>query len=426
MTKRIVKVLLVTLMFIIMTVNVEAASRNDKSTKTPINIQGKTFYAGVQVRLNYNQEDQRTAFIGDIDAKYDSDKNMIIASVKRSKINEVFEETDNSMYFNIELNIDYHDFTNDEFIIRGLSDAGTYWYEADGSRVNPEKNYLQFLSTAVEIWGGNYISTSTEDMYLYRGDYYLDTTHPISGNRSLSDFVDCTSEVFLSKVNWNFTIEEDVRADFKNVQEVVQNNGTEESLGITPKENLKIENVYTIYDNRNRNATYVQMFDEEGNAIVLDNDLKIEVDSNDKIDNIVQYFEDDDQNKIQILSFTYSKFFTGDANIKVYVGDKFEKGEALTLYYYNPENSNMEKIEEIVYVDSDKYVSFQLHHFSDYVLVKNENKLKTIVNNKKNESQPYMIFAVAGTAIITLLLIIFIIIKRRHKIANNENTNYKD
>ena len=87
MPKRIVKVLLVTLMFIFMTVNVEAASRNDKSTKTPINIQGKTFYAGVQVRLNYNQEDQRTAFIGDIDARYDSDKNMIIVSVKRSKIN---------------------------------------------------------------------------------------------------------------------------------------------------------------------------------------------------------------------------------------------------------------------------------------------------------------------------------------------------
>ena len=46
MKKRIVKVLLVFLMLIIMTVNVDADSRNDKSTKTPINIQGKTFYAG--------------------------------------------------------------------------------------------------------------------------------------------------------------------------------------------------------------------------------------------------------------------------------------------------------------------------------------------------------------------------------------------
>lgn len=425
MKKRIVKFLLAFLMFTIMTVNVDADSRNDKSTKTPINIQGKTFYAGVQVRLNYNQEDQRTAFIGDINANYDSDKNMIIASVKRSKINEVFEENDTSMYFNIELSIDYHDFTNDEFIIRGLSNVGTYWYEADGSRVRADRNYLQFLSTAIEIWGGNYVTTATEDYYLYKGNYYLDTTHLISGNRSLSDFADCTMEVFLSKVNWNFTIEEDVKADFKNIQEVVQNNGTEEAFGIEPKENLKIENVYTIYDNRNRNATYVQMFDEEGNPIILENDLKIEVDSSDNIDNFVKYFEDDDLNKIQILSFTYSKFFTGDANIKVYVGDKFETGDALTLYYYNPADSSMEKIEEIVYVDSDKYVSFQLHHFSDYVLVKNDNILKTTINNELFKPQPYIMIAVVGIIIITML-IIFMIVKKRNKAVDNENSNSKE
>lgn len=426
--KKIVKILLICVIFMTMITNVNAASRIDKSTKTPVNIQGQTFYAGVVVNLNYNQDNNHKAFIGDIKIDYDSNKNMITASVKRSKINEVFGETDTSVHLNIELDVDYHDFSQDEFIVRGDSSSGKYWYEGDGSRTYASSSgkYIGFLSTAMEIWGGNYIVTSTEDFYLFKGDYYLDTTHSIGGDRSLNDFANCTSEVHLSKVNWNFTIEEDVKADFKNVKEVIRNNGSEETVGVTPQENLTIENVYTIYDNLNREMAYVQMFDEEGNPIKLDDDLKITVDSSENINTLVEYFENDNLEEIQVLSFNYSKFFSGDANIKVYVGDKFNTGDVLTLYYYNPEDSNMELTEETVYVDDNKYVSFQLHHFSDYVLVKSDNELKTttpeVISNNNSNLKLYLLLGGALMLVIIVIVIVVVATKKK-KIVQSDIEN---
>ena len=77
----------------------------------------------------------------------------------------------------------------------------------------------------------------------------------------------------------------------------------------------------------------------------------------------------DSEIKRKYISFNYHGDLPTTATIKVPVSDKFEEGEKLMLYYYNPDKDVIELIQSNIKVINGN-VSFDIEHCSDYFLAK--------------------------------------------------------
>lgn len=397
---------------------VNALNRENKEDKTPIVIDGKTFYASAHIYFYNDKNEKRDAMIGDLDIKYDKSKSLITAKIKRSQINGTIETTDTSVNLNIELYIDYHDMDKDEFIMRYNDSSDYYFYEMSGDRL--EHNYAEFLSTPVEIYGGDYVAEAMDTFVLFEGSYFIDGGN-ITDNMTLSTLKG-SKELVKIKPKFKFTIEEDVKADMKNVEEYKSWSYDENENVVETNED--ITNFYAIYDSMNRESISVLLYDKNGEPVAIDDEIDIKVDSEEKIEELITYFDVDDKNNMQVLSFSYSKFFEGNAKIKVYVGDKFKKEDILTLYYFNPETEKMEVTEQEVNIDKEGYVSFTLKHFSDYVLVDKESKLSSIKNTidnniikKTNDNEGiYITAGIVGVVALTTIIVLIVKKKKRENV----------
>lgn len=67
------------------------------------------------------------------------------------------------------------------------------------------------------------------------------------------------------------------------------------------------------------------------------------------------------------LSFTHHGDLPSTATIRVYVGNQFNNGEELYLYYYDEENNKLEYVSDKNEV-IDGYVEFKINHCSEYFL----------------------------------------------------------
>ena len=409
--KKFSKVFIILLVFFSF-INVKAASRDDASTKTPINIQGKTFYAGVEVEFN---NFTRTGFIGDIDIKYDQGSNKIIASVKRSQINSVIESTDKNVYLNIELNIDYHDYSYDEYTIYSNEDGSIFWINEDGN--TNSKSYIEFLSTAVEIMGGVRSTAYSSGVHaLYKGDYFI--KNDLGGNHPASDFTNQQKEASLTNIGYDFYIVEDTDADMQNIT-TVDVGQTDE--GSQYKEDIKIDNFYQMVDNNKKAILSLAMYDNDGKPIDFDDkDMTLKIDESENQKDIVHYFENDNIDKIQILTINFKKKFEGKANIKTYVKKKFAEDKKVNLYYYNVEKGKMELIQKDVKIDENGYATFTVEHFSEYVITTADNKLasstKPEVTKKTNKIMKIdTIYLIIGGAVLLVLILITVSLIIRSK-----------
>lgn len=402
-------------------INVKAASRDDASTKTSIDIQGKTFYAGVEVEFN---NFTRTGFIGDIDIKYDQGSNKIIASVKRSQINSVIESTDKNVYLNIELNIDYHNYSKDEYTIYSNDDGSIYWINEDGN--TNSKSYIEFLSTAVEIMGGVRSTSNSSGVHaLYKGDYFI--KNDIGGDHPSSNFANQQKEVALTNIGYDFYIVEDTEADMQNIT-TVDVGQTDE--GSQYKEDIKIDNFYQMLDNNKKAILSLAMYDNKGNPINFDDkDMTLKIDESENQKDIVHYFKNDNSDKIQILTIDFKKKFKGKVNIKTYVKKKFAEDKKVNLYYYNVEKGKMELVQKNVEIDENGYATFTVEHFSEYVITTADNKLvssaKTEKTNKTNKIMGIdTIYLIIGGAVLLVLIVVTILLiiknKKRKKLLIKE------
>lgn len=67
------------------------------------------------------------------------------------------------------------------------------------------------------------------------------------------------------------------------------------------------------------------------------------------------------------LDYSYSGELPKDTEFSLYVGDKYNNGDKLKLYYYDVDNNNM-ILEEDELVVSNGYVKYKIEHCSNYVL----------------------------------------------------------
>lgn len=198
------------------------------------------------------------------------------------------------------------------------------------------------------------------------------------------------------------------------------------------KENIRLDNLYdnaVSYNNKKtkiektetrdyyyysiedyeRNLSYSWQFEKDPNqnisvedSLFITEDLRLSIDSNTSGANTITNRVD--QKKL-IISFDYHGALPLKTTVKINVSDRFKNGDSLYLYYYNPENNEIEYIMHNVEV-KDGYAEFQIEHCSDYFLT------AAVVNDAVNnpESVNYIII---GLVVIVFILVAVTLIQSK-------------
>lgn len=179
---------------------------------------------------------------------------------------------------------------------------------------------------------------------------------------------------------------------------------------------------------KNRLKYSWSLYDKNGVPLEINYDTQIDLDNSMYEDEITDLFErkSDIKDKLKFISFKHEGELGGTAKISIYVGDKFDKGEKLNLFYYDKNNNELDKINVLddgdyyIIVDEDGYVAFDIDHCSEYVLADSSLSVvdKKINNNSNNSNEvntlnPYVIGCLSLVAVIILIVILLIMKKKR-------------
>ena len=158
--------------------------------------------------------------------------------------------------------------------------------------------------------------------------------------------------------------------------------------------------LYDVVDNE-RNLTYSWKFLKEENKNIsveenmfINNDLRLSLDASTKD---TKRINEKVKNDKLIITFDYHGMLPLEAKVKIDVSDKFNDGEKLYLYYYNPDSDEIEYMDNAVFVKNGS-VEFQIKHCSDYFLT------AAVVNDAVNNPQS------VNYIIIGLIVVVFILI----------------
>lgn len=158
--------------------------------------------------------------------------------------------------------------------------------------------------------------------------------------------------------------------------------------------------LYDVVDNE-RNLTYSWKFLKEENKNIsveenmyIDNDLRLSLDASTKD---TKRINEKVKNDKLIITFDYHGMLPLEAKVKINVSDKFNDGEKLYLYYYNPDSDEIEYMDNVVFVKNGM-AEFQIKHCSDYFLT------AAVVNDAVNNPQS------VNYIIIGLIVVVFILI----------------
>lgn len=104
------------------------------------------------------------------------------------------------------------------------------------------------------------------------------------------------------------------------------------------------------------------------------------------------------------LDFKHNGILVNGTSIKLYVGDKFEDGNLVSVYYYNEKNNTLDlKIESIKVKKG--YIEFDIDHCSNYFV--------TMSNLKDNKSNNIFAIIIIIELIIVITIMVFYFIKRK-------------
>ena len=126
----------------------------------------------------------------------------------------------------------------------------------------------------------------------------------------------------------------------------------------------------------------------------IDNDLRLSLDASTKD---TKRINEKVKNDKLIITFDYHGMLPLEAKVKIDVSDKFNDGEKLYLYYYNPDSDEIEYMDNVVFVKNGM-AEFQIKHCSDYFLT------AAVVNDAVNNPQS------VNYIIIGLIVVVFILI----------------
>ncbi len=168
-----------------------------------------------------------------------------------------------------------------------------------------------------------------------------------------------------------------------------------EKQGLRIKKIEKQDTYSYVIDDEERDLIYTWSFPKS-----IDDDLNIDTDLRIRIDELngdAKIIDERVQENKMIVSFDYHGVLPEEATVKVNVGNKFKDGEDLYLYYYNPDNEEIEYIAHKLKV-RDGHVEFQIEHCSDYFLT--ATVVQDAVNNPKS-----MNYVIIGLIVVAFILV---------------------
>jgi len=355
--------------------------------------------------------------VKNVEASFDKSTETFYVSVNRSHINEVLREAVGyeNVNGNLSVNIDYHaDSNKDYYHFRDYSAdySGSFaCQKAYRDYEYRELGVINIKSGQISLLGANKDHTWADaDFLVFEGnpdnyeEYYISnklySREEISNEGLLFEF---------DKRNLIVSIVEDERIDLGEVKEVldVQKDSwswsEEEGEPDFSNEDLGADSFYAEYNDKNRMEYSWAQYDGEGNPMEVTNNTKIEIDNSENEENIYNLFFEDDttylEDNTKILTFDHDGDLGGTAKISIYVGDKFEPGDILSVYYYNESEGTLDDTyfrsssdtidvtdgkpvgegdyDELVgnhdlMVNEEGYIVFYIDHCSEYILVKND------------------------------------------------------
>ena len=173
---------------------------------------------------------------------------------------------------------------------------------------------------------------------------------------------------------------------------VVNKTGTK----VTKSENSR-ELTYVV-DDYEKNLTYSWSFDKKNidNTSIKD-DLFIDVDLRLSIKENLASIDDTVKQDKLVVSFEHHGELPSKAVVKIKVDNKFNDGDKLYLYYYNPDNDDIEFKEKNLVV-KDGEVEFSINHCSDYFLT--ATIVQDAVDNPKNIN-----YIIIGMVVVIIVLV---------------------
>lgn len=139
--------------------------------------------------------------------------------------------------------------------------------------------------------------------------------------------------------------------------------------------------------------------DKIGESIALNFNIDFESSKEDEINLLTNNIDK------TYLSFSHHGSLPSSADLKVYIGNKYENGQKLNLYYYNDKKNEVELIKENIEV-KDGYVEFPIEHCSEYFLS------GAIVNNPKQVSKN-MNYIIIGLFFTIMILLTYTMFRRK-------------
>lgn len=422
--------------------------RTTKTNKPIVQIGSVNAYITVSLSFDMEGAFANTKLpVDNVSAKYENGK--LYVTVKRSAINKVLKENNfENVYSLLEVNMDYLDLDPNKkyYIFKQYNsiESNLYsYYTKDEDYLGRNYNILEISSSSLPLIGTNpdYHSVGGGFLlyealeYSFERDTKLTKEQIVTEDRLLIDIAADTVYV---------DIVEDEQIDLGNNTTIIDSSGTvnQETGEVELNNTIDINNFYGEYFENQKLKYSWTVYDNEGNPIELNLNTSIRLDDSENEEKILSNFSSefsDIKERIKIISFEHEGEIGGKAKVSLYVGDKFEAGSILTLYYYNPENDELENpdwgsydeyIDEThdtydVLVDDEGYITIELTHCSEYVLtmqdvkpiekevIKLEEKEETKTEEKENKYLIPVVCGVIGTLLIAGVIGAVVVIKKK-------------
>lgn len=429
-------------------VNAEAdyTYRTTKNNKPVVTVGNVQAYVTVSLSFDMNGAYANTKLpVSDVSAKYENDK--LYVTVKRSAINKVLKENNfENVYSLLEVNMDFLDLNSNKkyYIFKQYNslESNLYsYYTKDEDYLGRTYNILEISSSSLPLVGTN------PDYHSVGGGYLLFETDEYSFERDtkLTREEIITEDKLLIEIKQDTVyvdVVEDEQIDLGNNTTIIDSSGSvnQETGEVELNNTIDVNNFYGEYFENQKLKYSWTVYDKEGNPVELNVNTSIKMDDSENEEKILANFGNefsDIKERIKIISFEHEGEIGGTAKVSLYVGDKFEAGSILTLYYYNPEKDVLENPDWGSYdeyvdnthdayevlVDNDGYITIELTHCSEYVLtmkdvkpiIKEANEVEKKDEDNKNDNKVIIGVCIALGTLLVLGIIGGICVVRAKK-----------
>lgn len=181
--------------------------------------------------------------------------------------------------------------------------------------------------------------------------------------------------------------------------EIKDDNTVLDNKTLTIMKNSKKQFVINNYVNDVIRYTWTINGNNINDVAAIETFIKFTSDRHEEIGKLTNYAD------VVYLNFKHDGKLPKDTKVKVYVGDKYQDGSIVGVYFYNETKNKMDAISKAIKV-TDGCVEFEIEHCSDYIIT------QSILNQKSSNDIPLYI-AIVEFIVISGYIIYKVLISKK-------------